>query len=104
MTSQIYLHGRLSDNPELLQTKKGTLMVRILLSTQLLRETRPGEIQTEIITLPVKFFSYPAEQVKELKRGDELTIGAHLYGTKFENGDTVRHGISLVADVVFRSR
>jgi single-stranded DNA-binding protein len=101
MTSQIYLRGRLSDNPELSQTKNGKLRVKILLSTQLLREKPPGEVQSESITLPVTFFSSPAEVVKELKRGAEITVGAHLYGTEFQDGNTVRHGVQITADVVF---
>jgi single-stranded DNA-binding protein len=101
-TAQLYLQGRLLSNPEISETKKGRLMVRLLLATQLVRETRPGEYQTESVTLPVLFFSQPAEQVKTLKARDTLTVGAHLYGTKFESADgSVKHGVQIIADTVF---
>jgi len=43
-----------------------------------------------------------AEQAKHFKRGEELTIGAHLHGTRFEpDGGTVKHGCQIVADQVY---
>jgi hypothetical protein len=77
-------------------------MVRLLLDTQLVRETRPGQFQNEFVSLPVLCFSQPVEQVKGLRKDDPLTIGAHLYGTEFTNPDgVVRRGVQLVADAVF---
>jgi single-stranded DNA-binding protein len=84
MHSQLYLCGRLIGNPELGRTKKGKLWVKVLLETQLVRETRPEEIQSESVVLPISFFSAPAESVKDLKAGDALTVGGHLYGSEFK--------------------
>jgi single-stranded DNA-binding protein len=102
MHCQLYLSGRLVDNPEIGETKKGRLWVRLLLDTQLVRETRPGEFQSESCILPISLFSQPAETVKALRRGDQLAIGCHLYGTEFkpDSGPTKR-GVQLVADCVF---
>lgn len=100
MTSQLYLSGRLARNPEPGTTKKGKLWVKVLLESSLVRETRPGELQTESVTVPVSFFSRPAEQVKNLKTGDTLTVGCHLYGTRFEGDSGTKHGVQLIADVV----
>ena len=82
MHSQIYLTGHLADNPEIGETRKGRLFVKILLEAEVVRETRPGEFQAESCILPVSCFSEPAETVKALRRGDQLTVGAHLYGTE----------------------
>jgi single-stranded DNA-binding protein len=101
MHSQIYLTGKLHADPELVQTKKGRLWVKILLQSELTRENRPGEFVTESVILPVSLFSTPAEQVKNLKRGDSLTIGAHLYGTRFDGQDGPKYGVQLVGDVAF---
>jgi single-stranded DNA-binding protein len=101
--SQLYLSGRLVSKPEFAETKKGKLRVKLILETALVRETRPGEYQTELVVLPVQLFSQPAEQVKDLKEGDSLTLGCHAYGTAFQPTDgPVKRGVQLVADVVFR--
>src|SRR5215471_15666383 len=102
MQHQLYLTGKLAGNPVPGQTSKGKLMVKVLLETELVRETRPGEFQNEAVTLPVSCFSYPAEQVKNLKQGDQLTMGCHLYGTRFQPDDgAVKHGVQIIADAVF---
>jgi single-stranded DNA-binding protein len=102
MHSQLYLVGRLADNPEIGETKKGRLFVKILLETESVREIRPGEFQAESCILPVSLFSQPAEAVKTLRRGDQLTIGAHLYGTEFKpDSGPAKRGIQVVADCVF---
>jgi hypothetical protein len=51
--------------------------------------------------LPISFFSYPAEQVKDFKGGDQLAVGCDLYGTKFDGDQGTRHGVVVVADAVF---
>jgi hypothetical protein len=94
MHSQLYLSGKLIGNPELGTTKKGRLWVKLLLETELVRETRPGEYQTECVVLPISFFSRPGEQVRNLKAGDAIMIGAHLYGSRFEIGGEVKRGFS----------
>jgi single-stranded DNA-binding protein len=101
LQSQLYLTGRLAGPPELGTTKKGKLWVKLLVETELVRQTQPGEFQTESVTVPISFFSRPAEQVKNLTSGATITVGAHLYGTKFENGGVTKHGVQLVADAVF---
>jgi single-stranded DNA-binding protein len=100
--SQLYLSGRLVSNPEVGQTKKGKPLVKLVLETSLSRETRPGETQTESVNLPITLFAQPAEQVKDLKKGDALTIGAHLYGTEFQPAEgAIKRGVQIIADVVF---
>ena len=101
MQNQIYLRGRIVGNPELSQTKKGRLWVKLLLETSVVREIRPGVLESESTSVPISFFARPAEQVKDLHSGEELMVGAYLNGTEFRNGDTVRHGVSVTADVVF---
>jgi single-stranded DNA-binding protein len=102
MHSQIYLTGHLADNPDVGETKKGRLFVKILLETGSVRETKPGEFQAENTILPISLFAQPAETVKGLRRGDQLTVGARLNGTEYkpDSGPTKR-GVQLVADVVF---
>jgi single-stranded DNA-binding protein len=105
MHSQLYLTGRLVSNPELSETKKGRLRAKLVLETNFARETRPGEYQTEVVVLPIQLFSLPAEQVKDLKEGDVLTVGAHVYGPEFQPPDgIVKRGIQLIADAVFIDR
>ena len=75
----------------------------MLLETELIRATSQG-IQSETVILPVSLFSREAEAVKDLRRGDPLTVGVHLYGTKFEGLDgAVKHGCQVVADEVLRA-
>ena len=101
MTSQLYLSGTVASEPLVGETRKGRLMVRVLIKTDLVRETRPAELQSEQLTLPVTFFSTPAEIAKNLRLGDPITIGAHLYGTEFHNSDgAVKHGVQLIADTL----
>jgi single-stranded DNA-binding protein len=98
--SQLYLSGRLADNPELGQTKKGHLQVKILLATELVRKDGSG-LQVENVVIPISLFSREAEAVQSLTQGDFITIGAHLYGTKYEAPDgRVSHGCKVVADQV----
>jgi single-stranded DNA-binding protein len=101
MTSQLYLSGRLAGNPESGVTRKGKTWIKLLLETESIRETKPGEFQTESVILPVSCFARSAEQVKNLVHGPAITIGCHLYGTKFENDVGTKYGVQLVADVVF---
>jgi single-stranded DNA-binding protein len=101
MISQIYLSGRVVAQPELGQTKKGKPMVRLLLETELVRETSPGQFQSEIVVLPVSFFSREAQSVSSLRKGNPLTVGAHLYGTKFESDNGTKYGCQIVTDQVF---
>ena len=103
MHSQLYLSGTLETDPELLTTKKGKLMVKVLLATVLWRETSPGQIQSESVTLPVTFFGEPAEKVQSLRRGAALTCGAHLYGSRYEAPQGTKHGTQIIADAVFLS-
>jgi hypothetical protein len=80
-------------------------LVKIVLETVLIRETRPGETQTESVNLPITLFALPAEQVKDLHRGDALTVGVHLYGTEFQPADgAIKRGVQLIADAVFTNR
>src|SRR5215831_13700563 len=100
MISQLYLSGSLAADSELGQTKKGHLQVKILLATELVRKDGTG-LQVENVTLPVSFFGPEAEAVQNLVRGDFITVGAHLYGTKYEAPDgRVTHGCRVVADNV----
>jgi single-stranded DNA-binding protein len=102
MHSQFYLTGRLADTPEPGTTKKGKLWIKLLLETELVRSDGRGGVQVEAVTLPVSFFSREAETVKNLQRGEELNLGCHLYGTKFEtDGGTVKNGVQIIADAVF---
>jgi hypothetical protein len=78
-------------------------MVRILLETELVRATTPGNYQSESVTLPVSFFSREAEEVRDAQPGDYLVIGAHLYGTRFEASDGgIRHGVQIIADRILQ--
>lgn len=101
MLSQLYLSGVLANDPEILSTKKGHLMVKVLLATVLWRETSPGQIQSESVTLPVTFFGDPAEKVQSLRKGAALVCGCHLYGSRFESSQGTKHGVQIVADAVF---
>jgi hypothetical protein len=98
MTSQLYLTGRLAANPEAATTRKGKLWIKLLLETEFVREPKPGEFQTESVTIPISCFAYSAEQVKNPVRGASITVGVHLSGTKFENGGVTKHGVQLVAE------
>ena len=103
MTSQLYLSGRLAGNPEIGATKKGRLWVKLLLETELIRaDGRAGGFQAESILLPVSFFSLEAEAVRDLKAGDSLVVGCHLYGTRFKNDAGTKYGVQLIADTVLR--
>jgi hypothetical protein len=51
---------------------------------------------------PISCFAYSAEKVKTLARGAAITVGAHLYGTKFEGDQGTKYGVQLIADTVFR--
>ena len=96
--SQLYLNGRLVADPERGQTKKGHLQVRLLLETELVRKDGSG-FQTENVVLPVVLFGHEAEAVQNLTQGDLVTLGVHLYGTRFEAPDgRVSHGCRVVAD------
>ena len=100
MLSQLYLSGRLAANPELGQTKKGYLQVKILLATELVRKDGSG-FQAENVVLPISFFGREAEAIQSLTQGDFITLGAHVYGTRFEAPDgRVSHGCRVVADQV----
>jgi single-stranded DNA-binding protein len=103
LISQLYLTGRLAAAPEISQTKKGRLMVRLRLETELVRVTAQGIYQTESVTLPVSFFACEAEEVRRAQPGDYLVIGAHLYGTRFEASDGgVKHGVQIIADQILQ--
>ena len=103
MHSQLYLCGRVAAVPELSTTKKGKPMVRILLETELVRATTPGNYQSESVPLPVSFFSREAEIVRDCQKGDFITIGCHLYGSRFEATDgTIKHGVHIIADQVLQ--
>lgn len=101
MQSQLYIQGKVLSNPELGRTRKDRLWVKILLESELIRPDGRGGFQTEIVTLPVSFFSREAETVKGLKRGDHLTVGCHLYGTRYEGDTGTKYGVQLIADAVF---
>jgi hypothetical protein len=91
-------------NPEIGATKKGRLWVKLLLATELVRsDGRSGGFQAESVLLPVSFFSLEAEAVRDLKAGDPLVVGCHLYGTRFESDAGIKHGVSIIADTVLKS-
>jgi single-stranded DNA-binding protein len=98
MHSQLSLQGRLVEEPEKSITKKGKIWTRILVETELVREPRPGEIQTESVILPVNCFSAQGKLALSLHSGDEVLIGAHLHGTQFQAPDGLKRGVQIVAD------
>jgi single-stranded DNA-binding protein len=103
MQSQLYLSGRLTADPEFSQTKKGNLIVKLLLETQFVRETTQGNFQSESVILPVSFFNHEAEAVKDCRKGDFLVVGCHLYGTQFKVSDgIVKHGAQITVDKVLQ--
>ena len=103
MISQLYLQGRVAVSPELGKTKKGKFMVRILLEIELVRATALGTYQAESVTLPISFFSREAEEVRDAQPGDNLVIGVHLYGTRFEAaGGIIKHGVQIIADQILQ--
>jgi hypothetical protein len=78
-------------------------MVRLLLETELIRETAGGAHQSESVTLPVSFFSHEAEEVRSARPGDRLVVGTHLYGTRFNAPDgSVKHGVQIIVDQVLK--
>jgi single-stranded DNA-binding protein len=101
MHSQLYLSGKLAAFPETGRTKNDKDWIRLLLETQLVREVRAGELQSESVILPISCFSREAQAVKHLQRGDPLVVGGHLYGTRFQTpqGET-KYGVQLVCDQV----
>ena len=104
MHSQLYLTGQLAADPELLQTKKGKLIVKLLLETEFIRQTTQGDFQPETVILPVNFFSREAEVVKDCRKGDFLVVGCHLYGTQFKVSDgIVKHGVQIIADHILQA-
>ena len=103
MQSQLYLSGRLAADPEFSQTKKGNLIVKLLLETEFVRETTKGNFQSETVILPINFFSREAEAVRNCQRGDALTVGCHLYGTEFRTPEGIaKRSTQIVADQVLQ--
>jgi single-stranded DNA-binding protein len=101
MTSQLYLTGRLFANPEIGRTKRDKVWVKVLLETELVRPDGRGGFQTENVVLPISFFSREAEAVKDLRRGDPLVVGTHLYGTEFQTpAGEIKRGVQIIADAV----
>jgi len=103
MQSQLYISGKLNANPEFFTTPKGKPWARILLETELNRPEGRGGFQTEIVILPVKCFAREAAAVKDLRPGEEVSIGCHLSATKFEtDSGELKRGVQLVADSVLK--
>jgi single-stranded DNA-binding protein len=104
MHSQLYLSGRLLTNPEVGTTKKGHPWVKLLLETELVKGDGRSGLSTETVIVPLSCFGRQAEAVKDLRAGDALSVGCHLYGTKFEGQDGIKHGIQLVVDAAYIDR
>jgi hypothetical protein len=102
--SQLYLSGRLFANPEMGTTEKGHPWIKLLLDTELVKSDGRGGLATETLIVPLSCFGPQAATVRDLRAGDTLTAGCHLYGTKYESQDGVKHGIQLVVDVVYLDR
>jgi single-stranded DNA-binding protein len=103
MVSQLYLTGRLNGEPEIAESRKGKPYARILLETEQIRPT-PNGPQSETITLPIILFSRQAEAIRAARKGDQITLGCHFNGTRYEtpDGGVVKHGLQLIADSVLR--
>jgi len=80
MTSLIYFEGRVSGNPQILETRSGKPWAKILLEEEVVRERQ----QDTPNTLPISLFGRAAERTKQLQRGDRLTVACRLQGTRFE--------------------
>jgi single-stranded DNA-binding protein len=98
MTSEIYVNGRLSRNPEVSVTAKGKPFAKLLIETDVVRQVRKGEYQSEQHLIPVTVYSWLVDQIKNLRGGDYLTVCTHASGTAFvtPNGET-KYGCQLVA-------
>jgi single-stranded DNA-binding protein len=103
MHSQLYLSGRLLNNPEINTTKRGHAWVKLLLETELVKSDGRGGLTQETIIVPLSCFGHPASTVKNLKAGDMLTVGCHLYGSRYQSEAGIKHGIQLVVDAVYIS-
>jgi Single-strand binding protein family len=100
MTSQVFLSGKLLTT-KMSETAKGKPMLRALIECEQMRPSGRGEYKLEIHTFPVLAFSWVADQLRDLRPGSQLTVVAHLSGTKFEQpGQETRHGCQIVADAI----
>jgi hypothetical protein len=100
MTSQLYLTGRLAANPEAATTRKGKLWIKLLLETEFVREPKPGEFQTESVTIPISCFAYSAELVLVVFSASKSLHGWYrVWGlTLKERAKFMRYAVSLGAD------
>jgi single-stranded DNA-binding protein len=101
MTSQIYVDGRLSRNPELGLTQKGKPQAKLLIETEVVRQVRKGEFQAETSLIPVTVYGWLVDDVRKLKGNDRLSVCTHAVGTAFtmDSGE-VRYGVMLIADFI----
>jgi single-stranded DNA-binding protein len=97
----IYLTGKLVGDPFLGETQRGKPMCRLLLEIDLAREIGRGELQIETHRLPVVMYSRVANEARDLRRGDSVTVVARLNGTKFEKpGEETKHGLQLIGETL----
>jgi single-stranded DNA-binding protein len=101
MSPLIFLSGSLIFKPELKETRNGKPWARILLEVESTREARKGEFVTETTIMPINCFALCCAQVKDLQRGDALTISCRLTGTKFESDSGTKYGVQLVGEKAF---
>jgi single-stranded DNA-binding protein len=103
MTPSIFLEGRIYFKSEVKKTKNDRDWIQIILETTLARETSPGVFQNEVNFLPVKAFSFSAGQIRNLRKGDTVTIAVRLSGTRFESPEGTKHGVQLICERVLRT-
>ena len=99
MTSQIYVDGRLSRNPEFSTTSNGKPMAKLLIETEVVRQVRRGEWQSEQHMIPITVYGWLVDTVRELHGNDRLSVCCHANGTAFTTASgEVNYGIRLIAD------
>jgi single-stranded DNA-binding protein len=98
--STIHLVGRLVKAPAISTTQKGGSMVKILLETESVRQTKQGPISESQI-LPITAFGWAADSIAELSAGDKVMLSCRLQATEYRPpGGEIRRGVQIVAEIV----
>jgi single-stranded DNA-binding protein len=99
MTSLIYIEGRISGKPQILQTRSEKPYVKLLLEEEVTRERQQ---QSTPNTLLISLFGRAAERAKDLQRCDRLTVACRLQGTRFEmESGEIRYGVQLIGEQIY---
>ena len=98
MINKVFIQGRLTKNPEVIQTQSGTKVANFSVAYNRPYKDKDGNWQEETSFFDVKAFNGLTEKVSKLQKGDMILIEGRLVQERWEKDGKSASKIRIIAE------